>query len=374
MDRTKLFEDFNQLYTALQSHPYLIDFPEKSDEFRELYSQRVRAISDYSTFLDSLTALTCFFRDGHTNIELPYQGTDLCIPIRCIWENEQLLTAEPYSDIPQNSELTAIEGIPIYEIIRQLAKIIPHENIYLVKSRSVEYPYMNYHMFSQRNLTALFGKKSEYTISYQYDRKVCNASLKLVPYNGYLEFCDDHFVSWKIDGDNATLKLDSCICNLEYKTALQDLAYACNAEKINTLTLDLSHNMGGSSEVIEKFLEYVNIDSFRRYEMVEYSSGKPERICSRTDIISNKKRECLFPNIINCQIGNTTFSSARTFAVTLYDNGIASIIGEPSGGRPSSYGMPRKSTLKNTGIRYRVSQVWFGRPNAALDYQKALIP
>lgn len=374
MEKTKLIEDFNQLFIDLQSHPFLIDFPEKTEELHKLYSQQLGSISDYSSFLDALTALTCFFQDGHTNIELPYQSSDLCIPIRCAWKNEKLFITDQYETIPNGAELISIEDNPIHIIIKQLAKRIPHENIFLVKSRAVEYPYVNYHMFSQRNLAALFGEKVKYAIAYIHEEKLVTTHLQPVPYNGYLDFCDDQFISWKIEGNNVTLKLDACICNHEYETALHELATACNAEKVNTLILDLSKNMGGTSEVIEKFLEYVDIDSFRRYEMIHYSTGKPEQICSRTDIIPNAKKEQLFPHKIICKIGNTTFSSARTFAVTLFDNGIASIVGEPSGGKPSSYGMPRKSTLKNTGIRYRVSRAWFGRPNTELDHQESLIP
>lgn len=108
MDKTKLIEDFNQLYFDLQVHPYLIDFPEKSTEFQTLYSHNLRTITDYPSFLDSLTALTCFFNDGHTNIEIPYQSTDLCIPIRCAWKNEKLVVTEQYEDIPKGAELTLI--------------------------------------------------------------------------------------------------------------------------------------------------------------------------------------------------------------------------------------------------------------------------
>ena len=58
MDKEKLFEDFNQLYFALQSHPFLIDFPEKAEEFHELYSQQLITISDYPSFLKSMAG-TC---------------------------------------------------------------------------------------------------------------------------------------------------------------------------------------------------------------------------------------------------------------------------------------------------------------------------
>lgn len=67
-------------------------------------------------------------------------------------------------------------------------------------------------------------------------------------------------------------------------------------------------------------------------------------------------------------------SSARTFAVTLKDNGIATIIGEPTGGKPCSYGMPKKAETPNLKIRFRVSRALFLRPNAELDAEEALVP
>lgn len=73
-------------------------------------------------------------------------------------------------------------------------------------------------------------------------------------------------------------------------------------------------------------------------------------------------------------MSNTTFSSARTFAVTLKDNEIATIIGEPTGGKPCSYGMPKKAETPNFKIRFRVSGALFLRPNAELDAEETLVP
>lgn len=374
MELTKLMEDIDGLYTALLAHPYLIDHPEKREVFHGLYTQCRQAICDELTFLDAATSLTCWFRDGHTNIELPYKSSDLCIPLPSRWYDEQLFTTEQYGTIPAGSELTFIEGLPLYMVVKQLLPRIPHENIFLVKSRLTEYPYRNYHLFSHMNLAFLFGEKAEYTLTYYHKGQEHTATLPLVPYNGFLDHCDDNFVSWHIEQGHAVLRLDACICNQAYENALEDLARACQDQTAVDLTLDLSRNMGGTSEVIEKFLEYVDVDTFHRYEMVDYSEGKPVCVCSRNEMVSNHRRPHLFPKQIFCKTGNTSFSSARTFAVTLHDNRIASIIGEPTGGSPSSYGMPRKQTLANTGIRLRVSRAWFGRPDPTFDPEDTLAP
>lgn len=374
MDQKQYLQDYEQLYCALCSHPYLIDHPEKRSEFDGLYAEIRNTICDRLSLISAATALTCWFQDGHTNIELPYQSSDLCIPIRCKWYEDRLMVSQDYQEIPKGAELTEIEGVSLYLVVKQLRHRIPHENIFLVKSRLTEYPYANYHLFSGLNLSFLFGEKQAYSLTYLYDGKNFRTALPLVPYNGFLDFCDDNFVSWQVNGTHALLKLDACICNQHYIDALAQLAQACNDQGAKDLTLDLSENMGGTSEVIEKFLEYVDMDSFHRYEMVDYFDGKPTLICDRSEAVINHKQSPLFPKNIICKIGNSTFSSARTFAVTLKDNGIATITGEPTGGRPSSYGMPLKYILQNTGIRFRVSRAWFGRPNIALDAEKTLLP
>jgi hypothetical protein len=101
--------------------------------------------------------------------------------------------------------------------------------------------------------------------------------------------------------------------------------------------------MGGNSAVIDEFIKFTHVDSFRRYEMIDFSSGEAKTITRRSDEIKNHKKECLFPTEIYCKVSHNTFSSARTFAVTLKDNGIAKIIGTETGGKPNSYGMPNYS-------------------------------
>ena len=132
--------------------------------------------------------------------------------------------------------------------------------------------------------------------------------------------------------------------------------------------------MGGSSAVIDEFIKHVDIDEFRRYEMIDYSQGAPQYITKRGDIVKNNKASKLFPLDIYCRVSYDTFSSARTFAVTLKDNGIAKIIGSPTGGKPNSFGLPKKFKTPNNKINFRVSQCLFLRPKKTEDGEIALFP
>ena len=255
-----------------------------------------------------------------------------------------------------------------------MASVIPHENIYLVKSRMIEYPYMNYHLFSKMNLSRMFGDKEYYEITFlKYDKEF-SKKCGLEQYDGFIDFREKNLVYYEICGSKAILHLEGCVFDDEYKQALERLAKLCDERKLECLELDLSKNMGGNSAVIDEFIRYVDINEFKRYEMIDYSTGSPQVISSRKESIHNRKQAVLFSKKIICRVSNTTFSSARTFAVTLKDNGIATIVGEPTGGKPCSYGMPLRDVTPNCKIKFRVSRCLFLRPDERLNDEIALFP
>ena len=108
--------------------------------------------------------------------------------------------------------------------------------------------------------------------------------------------------------------------------------------------------------------------------MIDYTKQPPAHLTDRNNIIINYKNEKCFPKNIFCKVSYDTFSSARTFAVTLKDNGIAKIIGVPTGGKPNSYGMPQKYKMPNSNINFRVSRCLFLRPDISHDDDISLFP
>ena len=365
----KLFkEDLQFLYDELNKHSSIKINPLISNRLKELFETLINEVIDYKSFINSMTTLTNFFNDGHTNIELPYTLDDKCLNIPCIWDNDRLITND-------NTEILAIENMSIEKIIELMADKIPHENKYLVMSRMINYPYKNYHIFSKMNLEYLFGSKDYYDVTLLIDDKLITKHYCLENYNGYLDFKDDKdFISYEMINDSVILHLDSCIYNDEYKNTLKYLVNYCNDNNIKSFILDLSKNMGGSSAVIDEFIKYVSVDEYRRYEMVKYSDDEVCYITKREDVIKNQKSEKCFNCDIYCKVSYDTFSSARTFAVTLKDNNIAKIIGQPTGGKPNSFGMPNKYATPNYNIRFRVSSSYFLRPDSSKDDLVSLFP
>ncbi len=306
--------DFKYLHDALKKHPLLLNI-DKMSEYEMLYMNLQLEIQDYPSMISAMTSLTMFFEDGHTNIEIPYTNEDFCLKIVCEWHGDRLVLTKSYEDFEIGTEIVAIEGMRIDKVLECMASVIPHENIYLVKSRIIEYPYMNYHLFSKMNLSRMFGDKEYYKITFLKDDKECSKKCRLEQYDGFIDFREKNIVYYEICGSRAILHLEGCVFDDEYKQALEQLAKLCEERKLECLELDLSKNMGGNSAVIDEFIQYIDINEFKRYEMIDYSTGSPQVISSRKESIHNRKQAVLFPKKIICRVSNTTFSSARTFVL-----------------------------------------------------------
>ncbi len=365
-----LREDFKFLYNALQKHPAILRGQKEKSCFESLYQSKADEISSYDSLINAATELTAFFEDGHTNIEVPYSKKDHCIPLPCEWSKDGriLILGRAYGDIPAGTQITDINGITVERLVFLMAKRIPHENIYLVKSRMIGYPYQNYHFLSEMSLNYLFNAKDDYTFSFQVDDQKLQRRIPLQKYNGFLDFTDDsHFWDYEIQDHRMIFHLNACIYNQEYKAALEKLAELCKERRLTSFVLDLSRNMGGNSAVIDEFIKYIDTDCFKRYELTDYSSGEAKIISSRQKTVINERKSICFPADLYCRVSCHTFSSARTFAVTLKDNGLARIIGTQTGAKPNSSGLPVKLEMPASRVRFRVSTSYFRRPDERKD-------
>ena len=101
-------KDLEFLYAALLKHPSIIMDEKIKIKFETLYLSKCDVVCDYDSFIDAATALTVFFQDGHTNIELPYTTQDLCLRLRCCWsgaDGNELILEEEYEDIPEHTRI-----------------------------------------------------------------------------------------------------------------------------------------------------------------------------------------------------------------------------------------------------------------------------
>ena len=377
----KYKSDLEYLFKALIKHPMFIREPEKLSEFKEFYKQMLSETDEdsFDDFVMTATAMTVYFRDGHTNIEIPYSENDVCLFMPCDWKDsytDGLVMSDSSYGIPRGAEIVTVEGMSITELVDKMAEVIPHENRYLVKSRMLHYPYINYHVFSEMNVHRLFGCKDKYTVEVLADGQTIRREIALTSYNNYPAFSDDKcpfYYEFDEDGNRIAVHIDACICNRKYENFLREAACICEEKYIDTMLLDLSKNMGGTTEVIDRFIAYTQAEKYRQYAVFDYSEGCEKILSDRNAEILNRRSDKLFPSDIRLKVSCDTFSSARTFAVTLLDNGIATLEEGCLGGKPDSYGAPIRGVMPESGIRFRVSTRYFMRPDGTRDEEKTVL-
>ena len=378
----KYISDLEYLFKALIKHPMFIREPEIINDFKEYYKKIISEIKedDYGDFAMAATAMTVYFKDGHTNIEIPYSENDNCLFLPCDWKDsytDRLVVSESCYDILQGAEIVSVEAVPISELVDRMADAIPHENRYLVKSRMLHYPYVNYHVFSEQNMHRMFGRKDSYTVEFLLDGQIVQREIALTPYKGYPAFpdasCPFYYELDEAEGGRMAVHIDACICNREYEDFLREAACICEEKHIDTMLLDLSRNMGGTTEVIDRFIAYTHAEKYRQYAVFDYSEGYEKILSDRNTEIFNHRNDQLFPADIRLKVSCDTFSSARTFAVTLLDNGIATLEEGGSGGKPDSYGAPIRGVMPESRVRFRVSTRYFMRPDGTRDEEESVL-
>ena len=166
---------------------------------------------------------------------------------------------------------------------------------------------------------------------------------------------DKDFVYYDIDEDLslAVLTLDSCRYNDTYKKTLEAMFKEVRDKGIRNVAVDLRNNGGGSSMVADEFISYLDVDEYKGWEF-EWRLNFIIIPFPQTTMENPKKPE-VFDGDVYILTSVTSFSSAMDFAMMIQDNGIGTIVGEPCGNLPASYGEVAGYDLPNSHMYFQVS-------------------
>lgn len=324
--------------------------------------------------------------DGHSRLEVNFSQGDKYIDIQALWLKEGVYVYEDRSYLKKGDKILEIGGKNINHIFEELKNIIPHENEYIVKAKAFNnYNKMSF-LFSDFILNYLNLTEDEKVLfKVEREKKVLNISCSLKEY----EYCKESetWLEYYTDKDNniGVFKLDQCIFNEEYKLKLKNFFREIYSKNIKNVVVDLRNNMGGDSRVAYEFLNYLNIEEYRDYRIDERISEEIievyKNLFGKEDLqvgyVEDEGRNNIrktnndikekFKGKLYVLTSNTTFSSARTFAVIIKDNLLGTIVGEPTGGKPSSYGNVLRFKMPNSKIKFSLSTKKFIRPNENID-------
>ncbi|MEL1241179.1 S41 family peptidase [Flavobacterium flavipallidum] len=185
-------------------------------------------------------------------------------------------------------------------------------------------------------------------------------------------------------------------------------------QKINNLIIDLSNNTGGSEKIGKQliwyltdkgpkgFTEYINNSDYFKTQIKEdykeynslykakYQTELPKGEVNITEKILDKpyfeditkknspylldKTIPKFKGKVYVIIGPQTFSAGQVLATTIADNKLATIIGKPTGNKPTTQTAASAFKLPNTKKIISLSYLYMERPDKTKNQENALYP
>ncbi len=233
-------------------------------------------------------------------------------------------------------QVTGINNMPIDAIKDSIAKIIPHDNNYFVKS---VLPVM-LSLYGPLEALKIIDSKNSYTLNLEngediFIRGSSNSETYFSCYQPnnkplFLTKSDSNYWYEIIDNNIVYLQYNKCIDITDYPFSHfnENMFSELENLEIEKFIIDIRLNGGGNSLVISPLIEEL------------------------------KRHEELTGKIYVC-IGCKTFSSGVLNAIQLKNELGATLVGEPTGGKPNSYGEVRELVLPNTKLIVKYSTNFF---------------
>jgi hypothetical protein len=320
--------------------------------------------------------IVTLLHDGHTSLGTQGLGKMLDLPL--FWTKEGPVVTDMRGELRTGDRLKSIGEMTPDEMLKALVKLIPAENEVWVKERGAMYIVSEFFLSHYGLLD-----HDQATVIVERDHKEIKVQLPLVEkvspsYNPFLR--QPQPFSYRVEEDSSLgiFELNDCTVSQGYLSALKNFFEEAHTKGIRNIAVDLRNNYGGDSRVIEYFMNYMDVDSYKSFgSFIRYSNqaaaqnGYSKKSGSDRyppNVISNKHLTTTpFKGRLYVLTSPRTFSSANWFALIVQDNKLGKVIGQASGNQPSSYGDIINSQLPASGIPFSMSHKQFVRPDSSRD-------
>ncbi len=233
-------------------------------------------------------------------------------------------------------KVVAINNVPIDMIRDSIATIIPHDNSYFVKSA---FPAM-LRLYELLEAMKITDSRNSYHLNFENgDDVLIRGSNNSATYYScyqpnnkplYLTKNDSNYWYKIVDNNIVYLQYNRCIDMPDYSFLdfIKNLFDELENQEIEKFIIDIRLNSGGNSLIITPLIEELKLH--------KELTGK----------------------IYAC-IGCKTFSSGVKNAIQLKNELGAILVGEPTGGKPNSYGELKEMLLPNTKLTIKYSTKYF---------------
>lgn len=341
-------EYFRKQLTIKHKNPFHNISKEELNASVDNLISKVDELTNKQVFVE-LNKITASIKDAHTGINY-FDGFSYPLKFYCFNDGVYVIDADKnYEDILY-AKVNKINGVDIVKITEELKALISHENEYWVKAylpnylsvpvfmyglgiipdedkTMFEFETINKEIIKKEIDILAYGEKADYINLSSNDRYVYLFNYEKEDYYWYEYLNEDKTVYFKYNvcnnmEDNSFVNFNSKMFN-----TIKDY-------DISKFVIDLRHNSGGDSSVINPFLK---------------SIAELSRIKSEMEIY-----------VIT---GRTTFSSGVMAVLDIEKKVPVTLIGESTGGSPNGYGEIGIFELPNTKIPVQYSKKYFELTN-----------
>lgn len=324
------------------------------------------------------------FEDAHTRISIQSTEKDRRLNLPMVWLKEGLYVSADAAPLMKGDKILSIGNLGEEELLKEMKKIIPSENDYFIKVFTpidiIQESFLRHlNMLKEDKVPITIerdGKRGDYLLGFRSEK--ANSSDKNGAWFSYNIYKEDSL---------GVFTINQCSLNGSYKTFLNNFFEEVYKENIKNIAIDVRNNMGGDSRVINEFIKYLDVKQYKDFSgTIRYSKEAVEQRGYEKDsgvkdfngnVVKNEKVEnknLIFKGKVYVLTSNITFSSANWFGVIFKDNKVGTILGEPTGNAPSSYGDILSFQTPNAKLVFSVSHKKWIRPDKEKNNDNTLFP
>lgn len=387
----QLHEDIDAYYFgALERHPDLkhrVDpefLQQKVDELKQEITRPMNRLE----FFRVVGKLTQYFDDGHSLLLWPYPEFEALreagakpFPFALVPDaaGRTLLRADYHNRdgalLRAGTEITAINGIPMVEIVDTLQQYAGGESRYLRSQFTLARV--------GRYLWASYGFIDNFTVAYRdgdtsgvLDIQAAQEWTRKDDSN-----TDKEFYYRQMDQETGYLYVGHFDIDIDWFEDFVDNSFASIREQgIKTLIVDIRDNTGGNTDSATYLARYFAQQPFRMVSKMSEKLNHDNRGIGawRGDVgeiletdwddwVEPMPSDERFDGDTYLLIGPITYSSGIVFATAMQDNGMATLIGAKTGGNANQTAQGNLFNLPNSQLRAYIATRLLVRPNGNLD-------
>jgi len=362
-------------------------FSKKQNRLFESLRSKITEPMDAQKFYFIANKIFFSMRDAHTHLYPMKNEKNRFIDLKIEWLKDGLYVKDDVDKLKKGDRVIAIGDRPVDELLNELTYIIPSENPHSIHSKAgsslIREAYLDQLNLIQNDSVVFLVERGNNQLK---------VNMPLVTRsNNFSKKATKPWVRFEINKKLSLgiFTLVSCRYNDEYKNKLKDFFTEAKKHNIQHVAVDVRNNNGGNSRVVDEFLSYLKIKKYKTFSgEIRYSKATAEQRNTPQDkgykkpilrLNTRYNRKCPYPELmfngkLYILISAKTFSSANWFAVIVKDNKLGTVIGEPTGNAPTSYGDILMFQMPNSGFRFSCSHKKWIRPDTSNDPEDGLYP